>query len=343
MIEFRQVTKKFIKQGSEVTALQDVSFTVGHGKIFGVIGVSGAGKSTLIRCINLLEKPTSGEVIVNGVHMEKLSFSALIEARKEIGMIFQHFNLLSSATVFDNVALPLRLRKTREQEVKERVSSLLEMVGLSEKEKEYPAALSGGQKQRVAIARALATNPRVLLCDEATSALDPATTRSILSLLRDINRQFKITIVLITHEMDVVKSICDDVAVLSGGRLIEQGPVGQLFSAPASSVTADFIVSSVHVDIPVAYAERLSDEYSQDKYPLVKLTVGNGALDMPVLSEASRRFTVDNHIVCAKIDSVGGATFGALLVEIRGSKQGTEDAITYFNSNDIKTELVGYV
>jgi len=323
--------------------LQDVSFTVGRGKIFGVIGASGAGKSTLIRCINLLEKPTSGEVIVNGVHMEKLSFSALVEARKEIGMIFQHFNLLSSATAFDNVALPLRIRKTKEQDVKERVLSLLTMVGLSEKAKDYPAALSGGQKQRVAIARALATNPRILLCDEATSALDPATTRSILSLLRDINRQFGITIVLITHEMEVVKAICDEVAVLSGGRLVEQGPVGQLFSNPASSVTADFIESSIHVDIPVAYAERLSLEYAQDKHPLVKLTIGSRALDTPVLSEVSRRFTVDNHIVSAKVDSVGGATFGALLVEIRGTRQNARDAINYFNNNNIKAEVVGYV
>lgn len=343
MIELKQITKTYIKKEREVHALKNVSLKVPEGKIFGVIGASGAGKSTLIRCINLLEKPTSGEVIVNGEHLEQLSPRRLREARKNIGMIFQHFNLLSSITVFDNIALPLRLGKHRESLVQERVSSLLGIVGLSEKQHDYPASLSGGQKQRVAIARALATSPKVLLCDEATSALDPTTTRSILSLLKEINRSLKITILLITHEMEVVKNVCDEVAVLSEGRLVEQDTVGRVFSAPSSPITADFIASSIHLDVPVHYEERLNSQCSDGKYPLVRLTLSNSALDTPVLSESSRRFYIDNHIISAKVDTAGGATFGALLVEMRGNRQGTEAAIEFFNSNQIKTETLGYV
>jgi len=343
MIELRQVTKTFSKNNSEVQALKNVTLKVPEGKIFGVIGASGAGKSTLIRCINLLEKPTSGEVIINGQHLEALSAAELRQARKNIGMIFQHFNLLSSATVFDNVALPLRLSSNSETFIRERVSALLKIVGLEEKKRDYPSSLSGGQKQRVAIARALATDPKVLLCDEATSALDPGTTRSILALLKEINSRLNITILLITHEMEVIKSICDEVAVLSEGMLIEQGAVGHVFSAPASAITASFIASSIHIDIPVQYEERLSKEYIESKHPLLRLTLSNGALDTPVLSEASRKFNVDNHIISAKVDTAGGATFGALLLEMRGNRENTNNAIEFFINNHLKTELLGYV
>jgi D-methionine transport system ATP-binding protein len=245
MIELKNVTKRFYQKGREIVALSDVSLTVPEGKIFGVIGASGAGKSTLIRCVNLLERPTNGAVIVNGEDLMALSSSALAKERRHIGMIFQHFNLLSLRNVFDNVAFPLELEGRSKQEIKERVLELLSLVGLEDKALDYPDNLSGGQKQRVAIARALATSPKVLLCDEATSALDPATTKSILLLLKDINKRLNITILLITHEMRVVKTICDEVAVINSGKLIEKGPVEEVFNFPKHELTKEFILDYV--------------------------------------------------------------------------------------------------
>ncbi|MEZ8709346.1 ATP-binding cassette domain-containing protein, partial [Vibrio alginolyticus] len=232
MIKVNQVNKVFYQGTKEINALIDINLHIPQGQIFGVIGSSGAGKSTLIRCVNMLEAPTSGEVIVDGIDLTKLSKSELSEARRNIGMIFQHFNLLSSRTVFNNVALPLELAGRDKAAIEAKVSELLELVGLSDKRDTYPANLSGGQKQRVAIARALASDPKVLLCDEATSALDPATTQSILELLREINRKLSITILLITHEMDVVKSICHEVAIIGDGELVEKGTVGEIFAHP---------------------------------------------------------------------------------------------------------------
>ena len=246
MIELRNITKQFIQKNKETLALNGVSLHVPKGKIFGVIGSSGAGKSTLIRTVNLLERPTSGEVIIDGVNLLNLSSSELAKERRQIGMIFQHFNLLSSKTVFENIAFPLQLDNTPKEAIKQRVLELLNLVGLSEKQHDYPSSLSGGQKQRVAIARTLATNPKVLLCDEATSALDPATTLSILTLLKDINTRLNITILLITHEMNVVKRICDEVAIISEGQLIEQGPVAEVFTNPQTAVARDFLTSSIN-------------------------------------------------------------------------------------------------
>ncbi|KAA6322900.1 Methionine import ATP-binding protein MetN [termite gut metagenome] len=231
MIELRNITKEFRHKGRVTTALSDVSITVPAGKIMGIIGESGAGKSTLVRCANLLERPTKGEVIVNGKNLMQMSLSELTQARRNIGMIFQHFNLLTSRTVFKNVAFPLELNKTSQADIEERVIELLKLVGIENKAQDYPSKLSGGQKQRVAIARALANNPNILLCDEATSALDPATTHSILSLLKEINEKFNITILLITHEPDVVRKICDEVVVLSEGRLVDKGIVAEIEAA----------------------------------------------------------------------------------------------------------------
>jgi D-methionine transport system ATP-binding protein len=223
MIQLRNITKEFRHKGRVTVALSDVSLDVAEGGIMGVVGESGAGKSTLIRCVNLLERPTSGEVIVNGDSLMSLTSAQLSVVRRNIGMIFQHFNLLASRTVYGNIAFPLELAGTPRDIIEARVGELLGLVGLEGKVHDYPAKLSGGQKQRVAIARALAGNPAVLLCDEATSALDPSTTRNILALLKEINSAFRITILLITHEMDVVKAICSDVAVLSGGKLVSRG------------------------------------------------------------------------------------------------------------------------
>jgi D-methionine transport system ATP-binding protein len=250
MIELSNVSKTYGSGDSAVHALQNVDLTIPKGTIHGVIGLSGAGKSTLIRCVNLLERPTSGSVVVDGQEMTGLSRSELNHARHRIGMIFQHFNLLTTRTVFDNVALPLELMGEKRSAIKNRVLPLLEMVGLADKAKQYPAQLSGGQKQRVAIARALASKPHVLLCDEATSALDPQTTSSILELLRDINHQLGITILLITHEMEVVKSICHRVSLISDGKLVEDAEVGDFFTAPATQLGRDFLNDFLQLSPP---------------------------------------------------------------------------------------------
>ena len=270
MIKLSNITKVFQQGNRTIQALNNVSLHVPAGQIYGVIGASGAGKSTLIRCVNLLERPTQGSVLVGGQELTALSESELTKARRQIGMIFQHFNLLASRTVFGNIALPLELDNTPRDEIKRRVTELLDLVGLSEKQDAYPANLSGGQKQRVAIARALASNPKVLLCDEATSALDPATTRSILELLKDINRRLGLTILLITHEMDVVKRICDCVAVISNGELIEQDSVSEVFSHPKTPLAQQFIQSTLHLDIPEDYAERLNAQSDDNRVPLLR-------------------------------------------------------------------------
>ncbi|TAM88146.1 ATP-binding cassette domain-containing protein [bacterium] len=243
MIELSGVEKRFVTPSGDVEALRGVDLRIGSQEIFGIIGKSGAGKSTLARCINLLERPTAGRVTVGGRELTALGPRALREARREIGMVFQHFNVLSSRTVFRNVALPLELAGWRPQQIAARVTEVLAFVDLLEQRDRYPAQLSGGQKQRVGIARALASRPSVLLCDEATSALDPQTTASILALLKRINREFGLTILVITHEMGVVSSLCDRIAVIEDGLVVEQGPVAELFARPQSATTRDFVAA----------------------------------------------------------------------------------------------------
>jgi len=343
MIELKNITKQFHQKDREITALSNVSLTVPRGKIFGVIGASGAGKSTLIRCVNLLERPTAGEVIVDGVDLIKLSPSQLAKERRQIGMIFQHFNLLSSRTVSENIAFPLELDKLPKAEIRQRVEALLALVGLEEKGNDYPVTLSGGQKQRVAIARTLASNPKVLLCDEATSALDPATTKSILVLLKDINRRLNITILLITHEMDVVKNICDEVAVISGGELIEQGTVSEIFAHPKAALTREFVASSLKFDLPADYAGRLSDVSGVGKNPLLKLDFTGLSAGDAVLSEVSRLFGLDNNIVYAQIENAGGVKFGTMVIEVLGTEENNQKAIAFYKEKQIKVEVLGYV
>jgi D-methionine transport system ATP-binding protein len=343
MIELKNITKTFNQKKRTVTALSEVSLKVEAGKVFGVIGASGAGKSTLIRCVNLLEHPTSGEVIVDGQNLMTLSGRELAKARRQIGMIFQHFNLLSSRTVFENIAFPLELDNRPKEEINKRVIDLLRLVHLEDKKNDYPASLSGGQKQRVAIARTLANNPKVLLCDEATSALDPETTSSILALLKDINQRLDITILLITHEMKVVKAICDEVAVISKGRLIEQGTVSDIFAHPETELARKFIASSLKIEIPDAYQKRLSPQASEGKHPLLKLEFTGQSVDDPVFSDVTRLFGVDSNIVSAQIDYAGGVKYGAMLVQISGSAANNEKAIAYYEQKHIKTEVLGYV
>lgn len=343
MIKLSNISKVFLQGNRQIHALNDVSLHVPAGQIYGVIGASGAGKSTLIRCVNLLERPTQGSVLINGQELTHLSEGKLTQVRRQIGMIFQHFNLLSSRTVFGNVALPLELDNLSKEEINQRVTELLELVGLSEKHDAYPANLSGGQKQRVAIARALASNPKVLLCDEATSALDPATTRSILELLKDINRRLGLTILLITHEMDVVKRICDRVAVISNGELIEQDTVSEVFSHPKTPLAQQFIQSTLHLDIPQDYVARLNADNKDKTIPLLRLEFTGQSVDAPLLSQTARNFNVNSNIISAQMDYAGGVKFGIMLCEMQGATSDTKAAITWLQQQHVKVEVLGYV
>ena len=343
MIELKNVSKKFYQKNREITALADISLRVPEGKIFGVIGASGAGKSTLIRCVNLLEVPTAGEVFVDGKNLTKLSAKQLAKERRHIGMIFQHFNLLSSRTVFENISFPLELDGTPKDTIRQRVTELLQLVNLQDKIYDYPANLSGGQKQRVAIARTLASNPKVLLCDEATSALDPATTRSILNLLKDINRRFNITILLITHEMDIIKTICDQVAVISNGQLVEQGTVSQIFTSPQTELAKEFISSSLHIEVPDVYRQKLQKVYKTGLLPLLRLELTERSVSEPALSEAARLFDINVNIISAQMDYAGDTNFGVILVTLSGNADNYQRVMDYFSSKNIKIKVEGYV
>ncbi len=344
MIKLNNITKIFTLPDKKLTALDNVSLHVPKGQICGVIGASGAGKSTLIRCVNLLERPTHGAVIIDNVDLTQLSEAELVKTRRQIGMIFQHFNLLTSRTVFENVALPLELENKSKTKMQEKTTALLALVGLSDKHNVYPANLSGGQKQRVAIARALASDPKVLLCDEATSALDPATTQSILKLLKEINRTLGITILLITHEMEVVKRICDQVAVIDKGRLIEQGTVSEIFSNPKTELAQEFISSTFHITLPEEYLENLSDTPKHAKsYPIIKFEFTGRSVDAPLLSQASKKFGVELSILTSQIDYAGGVKFGFTIAEVEGDEDAITQAKVYLMENNVRVEVLGYV
>ncbi len=343
MIKVNQVNKVFYQGTKEINALIDINLHIPQGQIFGVIGSSGAGKSTLIRCVNMLEAPTSGEVIVDGIDLTKLNKSELSVARRNIGMIFQHFNLLSSRTVFNNVALPLELAGRDKAAIEAKVSELLDLVGLADKRDTYPANLSGGQKQRVAIARALASDPKVLLCDEATSALDPATTQSILELLRKINRKLSITILLITHEMDVVKNICHEVAIIGGGELVEKGTVGDIFAHPKTELAHQFIRSTLDLTIPEDYQARLQETRVNSSYPLVRLEFTGATVDAPLMTQIARKFNIDVSILSSDLDYAGGVKFGMMVAELFGNEADDNAAIQFLRDNNVKVEVLGYV
>ncbi|HGY9575664.1 TPA: methionine ABC transporter ATP-binding protein MetN [Vibrio fluvialis] len=343
MIEISHVNKVFYQGNKEIHALKDINLNIPQGTIFGVIGSSGAGKSTLIRCVNMLETPTSGSVIVDSVDLTKLNSKQLSETRRNIGMIFQHFNLLSSRTVFENIALPLELSGKDDQHIERKVSELLTLVGLADKRDSYPSNLSGGQKQRVAIARALASDPKVLLCDEATSALDPATTQSILELLKEINRKLNITMLLITHEMDVVKSICHEVAIIGGGELVEKGSVGDIFAHPKTELAHQFIRSTLDLSIPDDYQARLNAERVEGSYPLVRLEFTGSTVDAPLMSQIARKFNIDVSILSSDLDYAGGVKFGMMVAEIYGNEQDDIAAMQYLRDHNVKVEVLGYV
>ncbi|HGS4811598.1 TPA: methionine ABC transporter ATP-binding protein MetN [Vibrio parahaemolyticus] len=343
MIEIKNVNKVFYQGSKEILALKDINLHIAKGTIFGVIGSSGAGKSTLIRCVNMLEAPSSGSIIVDDVDLTTLSKKQLVETRRNIGMIFQHFNLLSSRTVFDNVALPLELAGKDKSEITTKVTELLKLVGLADKHESYPSNLSGGQKQRVAIARALASDPSVLLCDEATSALDPATTQSILELLKEINRKLNITILLITHEMEVVKSICHEVAIIGGGKLVEKGTVGDIFAHPKTELAHEFIRSTLDLSIPEDYQARLQPNRVEGSYPLVRMEFTGATVDAPLMSQISRKYNIDVSILSSDLDYAGGVKFGMMVAELFGNEQDDSAAIEYLREHNVKVEVLGYV
>ncbi|MGO2089941.1 MAG: methionine ABC transporter ATP-binding protein MetN [Oceanisphaera sp.] len=343
MIKLTNISKRYGAGEHAVHAVRNINLEVASGHIMGVIGESGAGKSTLIRCVNMLERPTEGTVIVDGQDLTLLNNSQLPAARRNIGMIFQHFNLLSSRTVFANIALPLELAGMNKAAIKQRVNELLTLVGLSHRGDAYPNALSGGQKQRVAIARALAPSPKVLLCDEATSALDPQTTQQILTLLKDINRKLGLTILLITHEMQVVKSICDKVAIINDGELVEQGDVAWFFANAKTDLARRFIASTINLDIPEEYQQRLVSEPLADTLPLVRLGFSGDTVDSPLISILSRELNVDVSILSADMEYAGGVKFGFMLAELEGEPTQTQAALAYLQDHKIQVEVLGYV
>ncbi|MCE3025923.1 MULTISPECIES: methionine ABC transporter ATP-binding protein [unclassified Salinicola] len=343
MITLERVSKTYGSGGRAVQALEDIDLTVPKGTIHGVIGLSGAGKSTLIRCVNLLERPSAGRVFVDGQELTALNPAQLRQARHQCGMIFQHFNLLTNRSVYDNVALPLELMRESRGAIRERVMPLLELTGLADKARQYPAELSGGQKQRVAIARALASRPKVLLCDEATSALDPQTTTSILSLLQEINQQLGLTILLITHEMEVVKSICHRVGLISDGRLVEEADVGDFFTAPATRLGREFLNDFLELEPPQALVERLESEAGAHTHPVVRLTFSGDSVSTPLISRLAREHGIDVSILQAKVESIQGRTLGLMIAELMGSAEQTRQALATLESFDLHVEVLGHV
>ncbi|NRT72247.1 methionine ABC transporter ATP-binding protein [Clostridium beijerinckii] len=338
MIELKNIQKIFNKKGAKVEALKGVNLQVDKGDIFGVIGFSGAGKSTLIRMVNYLEQPTSGEVIVDNKNLGKLTTKELREVRKQIGMIFQHFNLLESKNVFENVAIPLVLNHRPKDEIESRVNELLEFVGLEDKAKAHPSELSGGQKQRIGIARALATNPLILLCDEATSALDPQTTGSILQLLKKINREYNITILMITHEMAVIREVCNKVAVMENGEIIEQGNLLEVFGNPKEQTTKNFVRTVVHDEVPQVILDEINGEDEKSKVLKLKFIGENSK--KAILAEACSEFNVQPNILFANVTELQGNILGNLIVELKGEKEDIENAHKYMKDRKVGVEEV---
>ncbi|WP_432738956.1 methionine ABC transporter ATP-binding protein [Pseudomonas kurunegalensis] len=334
MIEFQQVHKTYRVAGREIPALNPTSLTIEDGQVFGLIGHSGAGKSTMLRLINRLEEPSGGKIIVDGEDVTAFNASQLRGFRQQVGMIFQHFNLLASKTVADNVALPLTLAgELSRSAIDKRVTELLARVGLQDHAKKYPAQLSGGQKQRVGIARALSTNPKILLCDEATSALDPQTTASVLQLLAEINRELKLTIVLITHEMDVIRRVCDRVAVMDAGQIVEQGSVADVFLHPQHPTTKRFVQEDEQVD-----EGEQRDDFAHVPGRIVRLTFQGDATYAPLLGTVARETGVDYSILAGRIDRIKDVSYGQLTLALIGGDM--EAAFARFKAADVHMEVL---
>ncbi len=341
MIELRGVSKTFHGE-RQVHALRGVDLKIPAGKIYGIIGQSGAGKSTLIRCINGLERPDEGEIIVDQVDLARLSPVELRDARKKMGMIFQHFNLLSSRTAAENIAFPLEIGGMDRPAISRRVQEMLQLVGLSDKANAYPSQLSGGQKQRVGIARALASRPQVLLCDEATSALDPETTKSVLQLLARINAKMGLTIVLITHEMAVIQEICDYVAVIEDGSIRESGQVIDVFTKPQSKATRRMIQGTINTQIPTELLQR-ANAVANGKRVFLKLSFVGTLAHEPVISSMIKNFAVEANILFGKIDQIKEIPFGMLFLEISGEPVQIAGALDYIKEHNVEMEVISNV
>lgn len=339
MISIKNIVKTYISKRGEVKAVDDVSLEIEKGEIFGVIGYSGAGKSTLIRMLNGLEMPTDGSINIAGQEVTKISGAELRQARQEISMIFQHFNLLWSRTVAENISFPLEIAGVPKKDRENRVKELIELVGLSGREDAYPSQLSGGQKQRVGIARALANNPKVLLCDEATSALDPQTTDAILDLLVDINKRLGLTIVLITHEMHVIRKICHRVAVMEAGRVVESGPVLKVFKNPEAAITKRFVQQVTEPEETKETIVNLLAKYPSGK--VIQLTfVGEGA-EQPLITDLIREFSLTINILQGKITQTQNGAYGTLFIHLDGDQEEIQRAIDYISAQEVGVEVIG--
>ena len=333
MIEVKNLVKEFKTEDGTFRAIDDLSFKVNRGEIYGVIGLSGAGKSTLVRCINRLEEPTSGEIIVDGKSIINLNEKELRAARKDIGMIFQYFNLFMQKTVAENIAYPLLISGVSKADIDKRVDELLNFIDLKDKKNSYPSELSGGQKQRVAIARAIATNPSVLLSDEGTSALDPANTESVLNLFKKIVKEFNMTIIMITHQMEVAKDVCDRIAVMENGKIIEENSVEELFKNPKTDVTRKFIRKLIEED----EEEIITDDFKGD---VVRLTYSKKSYNKPLLSQAARISGIDFSIISGNINKLQSTGVGYTVVELIGEKENIQKAKDFLTENDIRVEEV---
>ena len=335
MIRIEDLNKIYETKDMTVTALKNINLDIPSGEIFGIIGLSGAGKSTLVRTLNRLEDPTSGSIFIDDVDITGLNRSELRNIRKEIGMIFQHFNLMNSKNIFKNIAFPLEIVGMKREDIEVRVSELLDLVDLSDKANSFPSQLSGGQKQRVAIARALANNPKVLLCDEATSALDPKTTKSILNLLKDIQKQFGLTIVLITHQMEVIREICERVAIIEGGEIIEIGDVEDVFSNPKTDIGKAFVS-----DLKPSSS---SGDLVFPKTPNSKVIrlgyLGDSAKE-PIISNLIRKFDIDVNIIDGDINKLTTVLVGHLIIQILGEKTEIENAFEWLKEKDLSLEVI---
>lgn len=353
-IKIKNLVKKYQNNNSkELLAVNNVNLDIGQGDIYGIMGLSGAGKSTLIRLLNRLEEPTSGEILVKQEIVDKknntvtgyeyknilkFNMKMLRQYRKKTGMIFQHFNLLNSRSVAENVAFPLEISKWKKKDIEKRVDKLLEIVGLSDKKQNYPEQLSGGQKQRVAIARALANNPKILLSDEATSALDPRTTNSILELLKDINKKFGITIILITHQMEVIKKICNKTAIMSDGQIIEKGETKEIFLNPKTDLAKEFVGNISHEEFRTE-EEKKQREENNGKLRL-RLKYNEDQVNESYITKIIRKYDVEVNILGGFIDKVGDIIVGNLLIEISASEEKAKDIIEWLNENKIDSEVL---
>lgn len=336
MIELNGLYKSFGKH----IALQNVSLSIASGEIYGIIGRSGAGKSTLLRCINRLETPDQGEIIIDGENITRLSGSKLRQARHKMAMIFQQFNLLNSKTVYENIALPMRIQGMDDAAINAKIEELLPLVELTDKVHAWPQQLSGGQKQRVAIARALSTSPSILLCDEATSALDPETTDAILSLLKKINERFGITIVLITHEMDVVKRVCNRLALMEEGRIVEETAIKDVFNNK-NSIARSMLYAQLSPELPKSLSDRITD--NEENNPLVRIFFEGEGATLPFISQTSRELNLDINILLANIDRFEHVTCGVLVVELSADPELLRRFIKRCEDNSLTVEILGYV